>query len=358
MRRALALAGKGLGKSSPNPAVGAVVVNDGRIVGQGHHKKAGTPHAEVHALAMAGELAKGADIYVTLEPCHHAGRTPPCTGAILEAGIKRVVYGASDPNPRVAGGGGDFLRSRGLEVVAGVLGEACRDEHRFFFTHITRARPHVLLKTAATLDGKTATSTGHSRWVTGPKARRFVHRLRNELDSICVGIGTALADDPSLTCRGIKGGRDPLRVVVDTGLRLSPEAKVINPESFAKCIAVCGPEPDAGKRRALEAAGAEVLCLPLWQGRVDLAALLAELGQRGVTSLLLEGGAGLAWGFVQRGLVDEVMYFFAPKLIGGKEAPGMLGGMGFDKMDQALMLETPRLRRFGPDVMLRSMVAR
>ena len=358
MRLALAQARKGLGKSSPNPAVGAVVVKDGKVVGRGFHAKAGTPHAEVHALAMAGEKAGGATIYVTLEPCHHAGRTPPCTRAVLEAGIKRVVFGASDPNPKVAGGGGEYLRSRGLEVVEGVLGGACQEEHRFFFTHITKGRPHVLLKTAATLDGKTASHTGHSRWVTGEKSRKFVHRLRNELDSICVGIGTALADDPGLTCRGIKNGRDPLRIVVDTGLRLPPESKVINPASAAPCLLACGPEPDAAKRTALERAGAEVLPLPLWQGGVDLAALLAELGGRGITSLLLEGGAGLAWGFVQKRLVDEVMYFFAPKLIGGAQAPGMLGGEGFVAMDQALMLEKPTVKRFGPDIMLRAMVAR
>ena len=185
-----------------------------------------------------------------------------------------------------------------------------------------------------------------------------MHRLRNELDAICVGIGTALADDPSLTCRDIKNGRDPLRVVVDTHLGLPPAAKVINPVSNAPCLVACGPEPDGDRARALEAAGAEVLRLPLWRGRVDLSALLAELGGRGVTSLLLEGGAGLAWGFVKRGLLDEVMYFFAPKLIGGAKAPGMLGGDGFERMDQALALENPQVKHFGPDLMIRARVAR
>ncbi len=355
MRRALRLARKGLGRSSPNPAVGAVVVKDGRVVGQGFHDRCGTPHAEVRALAEAGDQARGAAIYVTLEPCHHQGRTPPCTKAILEAGIRRVVYGASDPNPRVAGGGGAFLAARGLEVRAGVLGDACRHEHRFFFKHVTSGRPYVVLKTAATLDGRTAAHTGDSRWVTGDKARRQVHRLRAWLDAICVGRGTALADDPRLTCR-LRGGRDPLRVVVDTRLRLPATAKVLNPDSPAGCLVACGPDPPARRRAALERAGAEVLALPGAGGGVDLAALLEALGKRGVTSLLLEGGAGLAWGFLSAGLIDEVVYFFAPKLIGGAEAPGMIGGAGFARMAQALPLERPRVRRFGDDVMLQARV--
>lgn len=351
MRRALTLARKGQGRSSPNPAVGAVVVRSGRIVGRGFHARAGTPHAEVHALAQAGDAARGADIFVTLEPCHHQGRTPPCTRAILEAGIRRVVYGAADPNPRVAGGGGAFLARQGLEVVPGVLREACELEHRFFFTHVALGRPHVLLKTAATADGKTACHTGHSRWVTGEKSRRFVHRLRNELDAVCVGSGTLLADDPQLTCR-LPGGRDPLRVVVDSRLRTPPEAKVLASGGGGGCLIACGPRPPARRRRALEAAGAQVLPLGRKGGGVDLAALLAELGRRGTTSLLLEGGASLAWGFLSQGLVDEVMYFLAPKIIGGAEAPSMVGGRGMARMDRAVRLERPRVRRFGDDLML------
>ncbi len=361
MRRALRLARRGLGRSSPNPAVGAVVVRDGAVVGEGFHAKAGEPHAEVHALRAAGQAARGATVYVTLEPCHHAGRTPPCTKALLEAGVARVVYGASDPNPRVAGGGGAFLASKGLAVTPGVLAEACTHEHRFFFTHITKGRPHVALKTAATLDGRTAAAGGDARWVTGEKARRQVHRLRSWLDAICVGSGTALNDDPALTCR-LRGGRhrvrDPLRVVVDTKLRLPATAKVINPDSEAGCVVACGPKPPARRRAALERAGAEVLSLPAGPGGVDLAALLEELGSRGVTSLLLEGGAGLAWGFLRAGLIDEVYYFFAPKLIGGRDAPGMIGGAGFARMAQAVPLGRPKVRRFGNDVLLWAAVER
>lgn len=351
MGRALRLARRGLGKSSPNPAVGAVVVAGGQVVGKGCHQKAGTPHAEVHALSDAGPKARGATIYVTLEPCHHKGRTPPCTQAILEAGISRVVYGASDPNPKVAGGGGRFLRSQGLEILSGVLQERCEHEHRFFFTHITTGRPHVALKTAATMDGRTDTHAATGSRITGEAAGKYVHRLRGWLDAICVGSGTALGDDPSLTCR-LPGGRDPLRVVVDTSLKLSPTAKVINPGSAAGCLVACAKEAPAERRAALERAGAQVLALPAGEGGVDLNALLEALGKRGVISLLLEGGSGLAWGFLSAGLIDEVYYFFAPKLIGGADAPGMIGGAGFSKMAEAVNLQKPRIRRFGDDVLL------
>jgi diaminohydroxyphosphoribosylaminopyrimidine deaminase/5-amino-6-(5-phosphoribosylamino)uracil reductase len=356
MRSALSLARKGLGRSSPNPAVGSVVVKRGRIVGRGFHAKQGEPHAEVNALLDAGEAAGDATIYVTLEPCHHQGRTPPCTRAIMEAGVKRVVYGASDPNPKVAGGGGGFLATQGLKVKAGVLREACEHEHRFFFKHITTGRPYVVLKTAATLDGKTAARSGDSRWVTGEKARRQVHRMRSWLDAICVGSGTALADNPSLTCR-LRGGRDPLRVVVDTKLKMPPTAKVLDGSSSAGCLVACGKGASAKRRTALEKAGAEVLEIPKGlKGGVDLTALMEELGKRGVISLLLEGGAGLAWGFLQQGLIDEVAYFYAPKLIGGQNTSGMIGGAGFARMAQAVMLYRPRIRRFGDDFLLQAKV--
>ncbi|MEW5914379.1 MAG: bifunctional diaminohydroxyphosphoribosylaminopyrimidine deaminase/5-amino-6-(5-phosphoribosylamino)uracil reductase RibD [Thermodesulfobacteriota bacterium] len=352
MRRALALTRRGLGHSAPNPAVGALVVAGGRIVGRGWHAKAGQPHAEVLALRQAGEAARGADIYVTLEPCHHQGRTPPCTQAILHSGVARVFYGAGDPNPKVKGGGGEFLAAQGVQVTPGVMGPQCAFEHRFFITHATKGRPHVILKTAASLDGKTATVEGHSRWVTGPAARRFVHRLRGWVDAIAVGAGTALSDDPQLTCR-LPHGRNPLRLVVDSNLRLPPTAKALDRTAAPGCLVACGPSPDKNKRRALEKAGAEVLPLPLGPGgRVGLSVLLAELGRRGVTSLLAEGGAELAWALVAQGLVDEVMYFFAPKLVGGAAAPPMIGGAGVARMDQAVALSRPLVRRFGDDVML------
>lgn len=356
MRRALALTRRGLGRSSPNPAVGAVVVARGRVVGQGWHAKAGEPHAEVHALKQAGELARGATIYVTLEPCHHAGRTPPCTQGILAAGIARVVYGASDPNPRVAGGGGSFLAEQGLDVTPGVLEAACAWEHRFFMTHVTTGRPHVILKTAATMDGKTASATGHSRWVTGGASRRFVHRLRGWVDAIMVGSGTALADDPQLTCR-LAGRSNPLRVVVDSRLRLPVTARVLDPAQAPGCLVACLDGAPLERAQALSDAGAQVLRLPPdAAGRVDLSALLGELGGRGITSLLAEGGAGLAWSLLEGGLVNEVMYFYAPKLVGGAAAPSMVGGPGLERMDKAWPLSRPMVRRFGDDVMLWSII--
>ncbi|MCB2186376.1 MAG: bifunctional diaminohydroxyphosphoribosylaminopyrimidine deaminase/5-amino-6-(5-phosphoribosylamino)uracil reductase RibD [Deltaproteobacteria bacterium] len=352
MRRALALTRRGLGRSSPNPAVGAVVVRDGRIIARGWHERYGGPHGEAAALAAAGEAARGADLYVTLEPCNHQGRTPPCTRAILASGVARVAFGASDPNPLVDGGGGAFLAAHGLTVVGGVLGRECAHEHRFFFTHITQGRPHVLLKTAATLDGKTATARGDSRWITGPAARRQVHRLRAWLDAICVGAGTVVADDPELTCR-LPGRRNPLRVVVDHRLATPPTARVLDPTAPGGCLLACGQDPDPARARALERAGAELLPLPPGpDGRLDLHALVAELGRRRLTSLLLEGGAGLAWSFLAAGLVDEIMYFFAPKLLGGRTAHPMLGGEGAPLMSQALDLEPPLIRRYGPDLML------
>lgn len=355
MGQALKLARQGLGRSSPNPAVGAVVVKDGKIVGRGFHALAGTPHGEALAMEDAGENARGATLYVTLEPCHHLGRTPPCTGAVLKAGIARVCFGASDPNPRVPGGGGEYLASQGVAVVPGVLQAECEEEHRFFFHHVTTGRPYIVLKTAATLDGHTATRGGESRWITGEDSRKEVHRQRNWLDAVCVGIGTALADDPQLTCRVI-GGRDPVRVVVDTGLRLSPGARVLDPAAGAHCLVACGPRVAAKRRAALEKAGAEVLSLPRGPGGVDLWALVTELGKRGVTSLLLEGGADLAWGFASQGLLDEVMYFFAPKLLGGTLAKPMLGGLGYARMAQALNLGPLEVKRFGADVMIRARV--
>lgn len=351
MGRALALTRRGLGASSPNPAVGAVVVRDGVIVGKGWHMKKGQPHAEPLALADAGDAARGATIYVTLEPCNHQGSTPPCSKAILAAGISRVVYGASDPNPK-AKGGGEFLAQSGLDVTPGMLADKCRHEHRFFLTHVTKGRPHVILKTAATMDGKTATRTGDSRWITGPNARRYVHRLRHWCDSICVGVGTAIADDPQLTCR-LPGGRDPLRVIVDKHLRLRRSAKVFDRESGGGCLVACGPGAPEDDAQALRDMGVEVVRLAENStGGVDVEALLRYLGDKGVTSMLLEGGSTLAWTFMEHGLVDELMYFFAPKICGGVESAPMLGGTGVELMAQAIELEGLTMRRYNPDVLL------
>lgn len=353
MRRALALARRAAGRTSPNPLVGAVVVRDGRVVGEGYHRKAGTPHAEVHALRAAGALAQGATLYVTLEPCDHHGRTPPCTEAILAAGIRRVVTATIDPNPLVAGRGLERLRRAGVEVVTGVLEDEARELNEAFFKYITAGRPLVTYKYAMTLDGKAAARTGASRWISGPAARRLVHRLRAQADAVLVGVGTILADDPELTVRDARG-RDPVRVVVDSLLRTPPTARVVAAaaRSGAPTWIATTPAAPAERRAALQAAGAEVLVLPARDGRVDLAALMAELGRREVTSVLLEGGPTLAAAALDAGLIDRVAAFVCPLLLGGAEAPGPVGGRGYATPDEAPRLEGVRLRRVGGDFLV------
>ncbi|MBU2552093.1 MAG: bifunctional diaminohydroxyphosphoribosylaminopyrimidine deaminase/5-amino-6-(5-phosphoribosylamino)uracil reductase RibD [Proteobacteria bacterium] len=352
MALALAEARKGWGRTSPNPMVGAVVADGGRVVSKGFHARAGTPHAEPVALDRAGDRARGAVLYVTLEPCNHQGRTPPCTAAILASGVRRVVIGARDPNPHVRGGGAGFLAERGLDVVTGVLGRECEELNVFFNKFITTGRPYVIVKSAATLDGKLATREGHSRWVTGDKARRFVHRLRHGVDAILVGRGTVLADDPSLNTRlpGRAGGIDPLRIVLDTRLSLPVTARVFDPESGGPTLVACGPGPDGARVRALEKRGVEVLPLPLCRGRVELASLLDEMGRRRKTSLLIEGGAEInAAALVEEKIADRILFFFAPKIIGGRTAPTLVGGLGAAVMDEALRVEILKVRRLGDD---------
>ena len=235
MRRALVLARKGVGRTSPNPAVGCVIVRNGSIVGEGWHRKAGTPHAEIHALSMAGELSRGADIYVTLEPCSHFGKTPPCADTLIEAGVGRVFAGMVDPNPQVSGSGMEKLRSAGIDAIAGLLENECRTVNEPFIKHVTTGLPFVVLKSALTMDGKSATASGDARWITSERSRHYVHRIRSQVDAIMVGVGTVIADDPELTCR-IAGGRDPLRVVVDSMLRISPAARILNLKSEARTL--------------------------------------------------------------------------------------------------------------------------
>ncbi len=353
MARALALARRAAGRTSPNPLVGAVVVKDGRVVGEGYHQKAGTPHAEVHALAAAGTGARGATLYVTLEPCSHHGRTPPCTEAILAAGVRRVVAAVQDPNPRVAGRGFERLREAGVEVTAGVLEEEARRLNEAFFVYVTAGRPFVAMKTAMTLDGKIATACGESRWISGEASRALAHRLRSELDAVMVGIGTALADDPQLTARPPgTASRDPVRIVVDSALRLPPDARLLQLDSPAPTWVATTERAPAERRRALEAAGAEVLVLPERDGRVDLAALMAELGRREVTSVLLEGGATLNAAALAAGVVDKVLCFVAPKVVGGAAAPGPVGGPGVERLAGAWRVERLAAEAVGEDILL------
>jgi diaminohydroxyphosphoribosylaminopyrimidine deaminase/5-amino-6-(5-phosphoribosylamino)uracil reductase len=349
MRRALALARRGVGRTSPNPAVGCVIVRDGLVVGEGWHRQAGTPHAEVHALWQAGDRARGGDVYVTLEPCSHHGRTPPCADALVAAGVGRVFAGMTDPNPKVMGEGLARLRAAGIEAESGLLEEECRRLNEPFIKQITTGLPFVTYKTAMTLDGRIATAGGDSRWVTGERSRRYVHRLRDRSDAIMVGVGTVLADDPLLTCR-LAGGRDPLRVVVDSRLRTPVTARVIAPDSGAATLIATLPGNDVA-RFALEEAGAEVIVCGPGQGGIDLPDLLARLGRRGVQSLLLEGGSGLAGAFLHQGLIDRYLIFIAPKLVGG-EGPGPFAGQGVERMAEAAGLAVRRLVRFGGDIMV------
>lgn len=355
MAQALELARQVLGTTSPNPAVGAIVVRDGQVVGRGATRPPGGPHAERVALAEAGELARGATLYVTLEPCCHHGRTPPCTEAIIAAGIAEVHVATLDPNPLVNGRGVQALAGRGIRVVVGEHEAEARRLNEWFFKYITAGRPFVLAKYAMTLDGKIAARTGDSRWVTGPAARAFVHRLRAQVDAVMVGVGTVLADDPALTARpeefgGEPAARQPLRVVVDSRGRTPLEARVL--DGSAPTLIATTALADPERLAAFQARGAEVLVLPTVDGRVDLVALLGELGRRQVAWALVEGGGRLLGSLFGRGLIDKVLAFVAPKLIGGGDAPGPIGGTGRPRMAEAVRLADVEIERLGEDLLV------
>lgn len=353
MALSLKLAAKASGFTSPNPLVGAVVVKDGRIVGKGYHRRYGHAHAEVEALRQAGPLANGATLYVTLEPCNHHGQTPPCTETVLAAGIVRVVIANSDPNPRVAGGGAEFLRGQGLIVDCGLMAEAGRKLNEIFFKAITTGHPFVIAKAAASLDGKIATRTRDSHWITGPKARIWVHRLRHQVDAILVGVGTVVADDPRLTTRLPGGqGRDPIRIIVDSRLRLPLTAQVLNQESTAPTWIACTSAAPPEKMAAIKSLGVEMILTPARDNRVDLSALLATLGKRRIHSLLVEGGAEVQGAFFEAGLVDKFHLFLAPKFIGGRQAPGILGGSGIADLQDAHRAHDLAIQRLGPDILI------
>ena len=353
MRMALDLATKGAGYVSPNPMVGALVVKDDRIVGRGYHQALGGPHAEVNAIDDAGDMARDATLYVTLEPCNHYGRTPPCTQKILEAGIRHVVVAMADPNPHVTGGGNAFLRSQGIAVTVGICESDALQLNESFIKFMGTKSPFVVLKLASTLDGRIATRTGDSRWVTGPHARALVHQLRHEMDAILVGIGTALADDPELTTRLAEGrGVDPTRIVLDTHLTLSPMARMLDQLSVAETIIVCGPNAATEKKMRLKDKGASILEVPLSGGRIDLSALMVQLGARGITSLLIEGGAQVAGSALKAGIVDKVWLFYAPKLLGGEDGIPLCAGKGPEKMNDCLQLRDTKVSRAGDDIVI------
>jgi diaminohydroxyphosphoribosylaminopyrimidine deaminase/5-amino-6-(5-phosphoribosylamino)uracil reductase len=353
MRMALREARKGLGRTSPNPAVGSIVVRDGKVIGRGYHKKAGTPHAEVHALRAAGEDARGATLYVTLEPCNHTGRTPPCTRAILASGIRRVVVGMIDPNPLVAGAGCALLQDNGIEVRAGVLADECRELNYPFIKHITTGLPWVIMKAGCSLDGRIAAADGRSSWITCAKSRAEVHRLRDRVDAILIGAGTALADDPSLTTRlQGKAGKDPLRVVLDGKLRLAPAARMLRQQSTAPTWIFCSHQADPAKVKALEQAGAKIIRVDCGQdGYLDLLQVLQFLGAAQINSLLVEGGSQVHGSFLRAGLVDQVCLFLAPLFLGGDAVP-VVDSLKLAGVQEAKRFVTRLIRRFDDDVLI------
>ena len=353
MDMALDLALKGQGFTSPNPMVGAVVVKNGKVVGTGYHQAAGKAHAEVNALNDAGGYANGATLYVNLEPCNHTGRTPPCTDKILRSGVQRVVVAMQDPNTDVKGGGIDFLKKNGIDISLGICETKAKRLNEIFVKYIRTKRPFVILKCAATLDGRIATRTGDSRWVTNEQSRGAVHRLRHAVDAILVGIGTVNADDPSLTTRLPHGrGKDAIRIVLDTNLSISPDARVLRLNSDSDTILVAGRSAIKEKKSALAAKGVRVIESQLKNKRIDMDLLMGQLGALGITSLLIEGGSRVIASALSAGIVDKVMFFYAPKLTGGDDGVPICRGKGPDRMADCIAVKDITLQRFGDDVMI------
>ncbi|MEK6679159.1 MAG: bifunctional diaminohydroxyphosphoribosylaminopyrimidine deaminase/5-amino-6-(5-phosphoribosylamino)uracil reductase RibD, partial [Nitrospirota bacterium] len=352
MRLCLSLAKKGKGRTSPNPMVGAVVVKDNRIIGKGYHKKAGLPHAEAIAISKAGSDAEGSTLYVSLEPCCHSNKkTPPCTKKIIESKIKKVVIGMIDPNPLVSGKGIEELLDSNIEVKAGLLEDEAKRLNESFVKYIKTKTPFVILKIAESLDGKIATNTGESKWITGEKAREYAHNLRNENDAVLVGIGTVLRDNPSLTTRlKNKKGKDPIRVVVDSNLRIGLSSKILTQKSDAITIIATSKTVSKNKIEKIKKAGAEIILLKTKNGRIPFKELMKELGKREITSLIIEGGAEISASALKEGIVDKVIFFIAPKIITGKNAKPSIGGEGIIKLKDALMLKDVSVKRIGEDI--------
>lgn len=354
MKRALKLAEKGCGRVSPNPVVGAVIVKDGIIIGEGYHERYGEKHAERNALSACTDSAGGAELFVTLEPCCHCGKQPPCTEAIIESGIRRVVIGSHDPNPLVAGKGIELLRQNGIEVVQGVLRERCDAINEIFFHYITEKRPFAALKYAMTLDGKLATFTGASRWITGDKARQDVQRLRRRFSAILVGVGTVLADNPSLTCR-IDKGCDPVRIICDTSLKTPLDAAVVKTAGITKTIIATCCE-NAVRQAPYITAGCQIYTLPKKDGHVSLDELFERLGKEGIDSVLCEGGAEIAFSLLKNQLADKIYAYIAPKLFGGEVAKTPVGGHGVALPDEAFGISITRIHKIAEDILIEGRV--
>lgn len=353
MEMAIGLAVKGEGFTSPNPMVGAVVVKDGVVKGKGYHKAVGCAHAEVNAINDAGTAAKGSCLYVTLEPCNHIGRTPPCTEKILEAGIKRVVIAMKDPNPEVRGGGIDYLKKHDIDVFVGVCKEKAEKLNECFIKYVKTKRPFTVLKCAATLDGQIATRTGDSKWVTGKESRKFVHRLRHALDGIMVGINTVKKDNPSLTCRlNDFDVKDPVRLILDTNLSVDDKANVLQLDSASDTIIICGKSVSEVKKAALERKGAKVFKSPLKNGMIDLEMLMDRLGSIGITSILIEGGSTVSASALSAGIVDKILFFYAPKIFGGNDGVPICKGHGPALINDCIPVKNIDVLRFGEDIVI------
>ena len=354
MKQALSLAKKGCGWVSPNPMVGAVIVKNNRIIGSGFHQKYGGPHAERNALAACGESPAGATMYVTLEPCCHHGKTGPCTQAIIQSRIRRVVIGSKDPNPLVCGKGIELLRQAGILVTTDVLQEECDRLNTIFFHFIRTKTPYITMKYAMTADGKIATAAGDSKWITGDKARLHVHQTRHQYSGIMAGVGTVLLDDPLLTCR-LPASKNPLRIICDTHLRTPLKSRLVStageiPTLLATCCT------DTGKIQPYLDTGCEVLTIPSCDGHVDLKVLIRHLGARGIDSVLLEGGMTLNWSALKAGIVKSIQTYIAPKIVGGAKAKSPIGGEGIQTLSQAWTLTPASIQHFGDDLLLESEV--
>ncbi len=353
MKKAIRLARRGLGSTSPNPVVGALIVKNEQIISSGYHKRAGAPHAEIVALSKAGERARESTLYVNMEPCNHYGRTPPCTGAILESGVRKIVVGMPDPNPHVPGGGCEFLRSKGVEVKCGVLEEECTRLNEVYIKYVTKGKPFVILKGALTLDGWIATQTGNSKWITGEKSRKFVHTLRKRVDAIMVGVETIIADNPLLTpYLARRSDRAPVKVIADTNLRIPLHSRVFNSPKSALTIIAAGSNVSNNKRKTIEGLGARVINCQTRGGRIDLADLLDKLAEMSISSILVEGGATIFSSIIREGLVDKFYIFLAPKILCGDNGIPFARGPGCDTIENCLTLKVLMVRRFDDDIMI------
>ena len=357
MRMALDLARKGKGWTTPNPLVGAVIVKDGRVIGQGYHQKYGHPHAEVNAIASAKEDVTGATVYVTLEPCSHFGKTPPCSDLLIDKNIKRVVVGMLDPNPLVAGKGIERLRNNGIEVVTGVLEEESQKLNEIFIKYIITKKPFVVMKNAMSLDGKIATVTGESQWISGESSRKQVHSLRHELAGIMVGIETIIKDDPQLTSRTLNS-RNPIRIVVDSQLRIPIASKVLTQQDKAKTIVATTKRANNEKLDTLKQMGIEVIVIKVKCERVDLRELMKVIGAKGIDSILLEGGANLNFSALEEGIVDKIQSYIAPKIIGGKEAKTAVEGAGIQLLKNAFKIDRMTPVMVGEDLFVEGYIVK